>query len=248
MEDKSQHQFIVLKIKKIGENDEKRNETCFSSFGTVDFTSTTFANQVVYAQEESHETTTSVSPEEIKKEIDKIKKSYIELQDKNKQKLLNEIEQIDWKIISFSQDDVKEIKNKIPEILSNRNQWMFESLKRQEEEIANYPHFPDWKSRLYDIVPLERNEALLKVLRRDINGVIFHIAVLKKKERIISQITNNPYYTNVERENMLKEASLAYNSYDGPGGPRWISIYLPSYSDVNEDVNIYTKKNSFYVV
>ena len=41
---------------------------------------------------------------------------------------------------------------------------------------------------------------------------------------------------------MLKEASLAYNSYDGPGGPRWISIYLPSYSDVNEDVNIYTKK------
>ena len=202
----------------------------------------TFANQVVYAQEESHETTTSVSPEEIKKEIDKIKKSYIELQDKNKQKLLNEIEQIDWKIISFSQDDVKEIKNKIPEILSNRNQWMFESLKRQEEEIANYPHFPDWKSRLYDIVPLERNEALLKVLRRDINGVIFHIAVLKKKERIISQITNNPYYTNVERENMLKEASLAYNSYDGPGGPRWISIYLPSYSDVNEDVNIYTKK------
>ena len=202
----------------------------------------TFANQVVYAQEESHETTTSVSQEDIKKEIDKIKKSYIELQDKNKQKLLNEIEQIDWKIISFSQDDVKEIKNKIPEILSNRNQWMFESLKRQEEEIANYPHFPYWKSRLYDIVSLERNESLLKELRRDINRVIFHIAVLKKKERIISQITNNPYYTNVERENMLKEASLAYNSYEGPGGPRWISIYLPSYSDINEDVNIYTKK------
>lgn len=202
----------------------------------------TFASQVVSAQEESHETATSTSPEEIKKEIDKIKKSYIELQDKNKQKLLNEIEQIDWKIISFSQDDVKEIKNKIPEILSNRNQWMFESLKRQEEGIANYPHFPYWKSRLYDIVSLERNESLLKELRRDINRVIFHIAVLKKKERIISQITNNPYYTNVERENMLKEASLAYNSYEGPGGPRWISIYLPSYSDINEDVNIYTKK------
>ena len=41
----------------------------------------TFASQVVYAQEESHETTTSTTREEIKKEIDKIKKSYIELQD-----------------------------------------------------------------------------------------------------------------------------------------------------------------------
>ena len=165
----------------------------------------TFASQVVSAQEESYETTTSVNPEEIKKEIDKIKKSYIKLQDKNKQKLLNEIEQIDWKIISFSQDDVKEIKNKIPEILSNRNQRMFEFLKIQEEEIANYPHFPYWKSRLYNIVPLERDELLLKELRRDIKGVIFHIAVLKKKDRIVSQITNNPYYTNVERENMLKK-------------------------------------------
>jgi len=61
-----------------------------------------FANQVVSAQEESHETITSVSPEEVRKEIDNIKKSFIELQDKNKQKILNEIEQVDWETISFS--------------------------------------------------------------------------------------------------------------------------------------------------
>ena len=36
----------------------------------------TFANQVVYAQEESHETTTSVSPEDIKKMIEETKMIY----------------------------------------------------------------------------------------------------------------------------------------------------------------------------
>ena len=196
----------------------------------------TFANQVVYAQEESHETTTSVSPEEIKKEIDKIKKSYIELQDKNKQKLLNEIEQIDWKIISFSQDDVKEIKNKIPEILSNRNQWMFESLKRQEEEILNSSFYlQDWKERLYSINPSSRDELYeIKGIKREISEEILRIAVLKKKDRIISYINKNLYYTDIERAKMLEQSSFVYVSNGGPGGPGWISAYFDKMDDLHE--------------
>ena len=79
----------------------------------------TFINQVVYAQEESHEMSTSVTTEEKKKEIDKVKKTFIELQEKNKQKILDEIEQIDWDTISFSQTDVKILKDKLSELYSN---------------------------------------------------------------------------------------------------------------------------------
>ena len=195
----------------------------------------TFANQVVYAQEESHETTTSVSPEEVRKEVNKIKESYKELQDKNKQKILNEIEKVDWKTISFSQDDVNEIKNKISEILSNHTQWFFESLKRQEEEILNSSFYLEyWKERLYSINPSSRDELYeIESIKRGISEEILHIATLKKKDHIISYIKKNPYYTNIEREKMLKQASLVYVSYGGPGGPGWISTFY-KVSDLNE--------------
>ena len=203
----------------------------------------TFANQVVYAQEESHETTTSVSTEEIKKEIDKIKKSYIELQDKNKQKILNEVEKVDWRTISFSQEDVNKIKNKIPEILSHRNQWFFGDLKRQEEEILNSSFYlQDWKERLYSINPSSRDELYeIKGIKREISEEILRIAVLKKKDRIISYINKNLYYTNIERAKMLEQASFVYVSNGGPGGPGWISAYFDKMDDLHE----YLKKIAF---
>ena len=169
-----------------------------------------FANQVVSAQEESHETITSVSPEEVRKEIDNIKKSFIELQDKNKQKILNEIEQVDWETISFSQEDVNKIKNKIPEILSHRNQWFFGDLKRQEEEILNSSFYlQDWKERLYSINPSSRDELYeIKGIKREISEEILRIAVLKKKDRIISYINKNLYYTDIERAKRLEHSSF----------------------------------------
>ena len=198
----------------------------------------TFANQVVSAQEESHETITSVSPEEVRKEVNKIKESYKELQDKNKQKILNEIEKVDWKTIPFSQDDINEIKNKIPEILSNRTQWFFESLKRQEEEILNSSFYLEyWKERLYSINPSSRDELYeIESIKREISEEILRIATLKKKDHIISYIKKNPYYTNIEREKMLKQASSVYVSYGGtgPGTPGWISTYYDKMGDLNE--------------
>ena len=195
-----------------------------------------FANQVVSAQEESHETITSVSPEEVRKEIDNIKKSFIELQDKNKQKILNEIEQVDWETISFSQEDVNKIKNKIPEILSHRNQWFFGDLKRQEEEILNSSFYlQDWKERLYSINPSSRDELYeIKGIKREISEEILRIAVLKKKDRIISYINKNLYYTDIERAKMLEQSSFVYVSNGGPGGPGWISAYFDKMDDLHE--------------
>ena len=62
----------------------------------------TFANQVVSAQEESYETVTQVTLEFFKNEVEQAKKSYKEFLSKNKEKLLNEADQVDWSILSFS--------------------------------------------------------------------------------------------------------------------------------------------------
>ena len=61
----------------------------------------TFASQVVYAQEESHETTTSVSSEEIKKVIAEYKKAQIDFMRKDEEHFLNLVSQIDWSVLSF---------------------------------------------------------------------------------------------------------------------------------------------------
>ena len=198
----------------------------------------TFTNQVVYAQEESHEMSTSVNTEEKKKEIDKVKKTFIELQEKNKQKILDEIEQIDWDTISFSQTDVKILKDKLSELYSSSDKKFYDELKRKEEEVVNSPHdFEYWKEGLYSLVKSESDG--LESVRRNVKDEIFRIAILKKKERTISQINKNSYYTNVERERMLSGTRLTYD-LSGPG-PRWTSEYLPSYDKI-EDLNEYLKK------
>ena len=73
----------------------------------------TFANQVVYAQEESHETATNVSPEEVRKVIAEYKKANLEYIEKDKEKLLKLVEQLDWSLVSFSQNDVALVRNKM---------------------------------------------------------------------------------------------------------------------------------------
>jgi len=241
VEAKSQHQFIVLKIKKIEEKFMKKQlKHTLVAIGLSTLLVPTFINQVVYAQEESHEMSTSVTTEEKKKEIDKVKKTFIELQEKNKQKILDEIEQIDWDTISFSQTDVKILKDKLSELYSNSDKKFYDDLKRKEEEVVNSSHdFEYWKKGLYSIVESESNG--LESVRWDVKYEIFSIAVLKKKERIISQINKNPHYTNVERERLLTEVSSTYFNYRGPNDRRFISEYSPSYDKI-EDLNEYLKK------
>ena len=200
----------------------------------------TFANQVVYAQEESHEISTSVTAEEKKKEIDKVKKTFIELQEKNKKKILYEIEQIDWDTISFSQTDVKILKDKLPDLYSYIDKKFYDDLKEKEEEVVNSsPDFEYWKKGLYSIV--ESKSDRLESVRWDVKNEILRIAILKKKERTISQINKNPYYTNVERERLLTQVSPTFFYHMGPGDPRWISEYTPS-NDKIEDLKEYLKK------
>ena len=83
----------------------------------------TFASQVVSAQEESHETASSTTPEEIKKVIAEYKKAQIDFMRKDEKRFLNLVKQIDWSVLSFSQNDINFLNNKISEHFSEDLQY-----------------------------------------------------------------------------------------------------------------------------
>ena len=95
----------------------------------------TFASQVVYAQEESHETATSTTPEEIKKVIAEYKKAQIDFMRKDEEHFLNLVKQIDWSVLSFSQNDIKFLNNSISERFNENLQYFIDYIDKEEKNI-----------------------------------------------------------------------------------------------------------------
>ena len=171
----------------------------------------TFASQVVYAQEESHEMSTSVSPEDVKKVIAEYKKEQIDFMRKDEEHFLNLVNQIDWSVLSFSQNDINFLNNRISENFSEDLQYFINSIDKEEKEILS--HIGEWEYRKERFQFREpRNENRYDNSR--MKSYIFSAIVKKKKELVTAQIKKNPYYTNLEREKMLR---LLY-SYDNWGG------------------------------
>lgn len=171
----------------------------------------TFASQVVYAQEESHETATSTTPEEIKKVIAEYKKAQIDFMRKDEEHFLNLVKQIDWSVLSFSQNDIKFLNNSISERFNENLQYFIDYIDKEEKNII--ANIGDWKYRKERFEFHEpRNDN--RNYDSELKSYIFRAIVEKKKELVTAQIKKNPYYTNLEREKMLR---LLY-SYDNWGG------------------------------
>ena len=200
----------------------------------------TFASQVVSAQEESHETTTSTTREEVKKEIDNIRKSYIELQEKDRQDILKQIDEANWSSISFSQNDVEQIKKKVSENFTDNRQRFLSVLDNIEKELLSSPL---WYSK-ERLATLDSHKNYNDYLH-NLNFQIFDMAIQKKKELVITQIKENPYYTSFEREITIKFVSERYD-YRGPNSYKGLEKYSPSY-DIPESLSEYLRKLvSFY--
>ena len=165
-----------------------------------------FTSQVVFAQEESHETTTSTTREEVKKEIDNIRKSYIELQEKDRQDILKQIDEANWSSISFSQNDVEQIKKKVSENFTDNRQRFLSNLDNIEKELLSAPL---WYSK-ERLATLDSHKNYNDYLH-NLNFQIFDMAIQKKKELVITQIRENPYYTSLEREITIKIVSEKYD-------------------------------------
>lgn len=201
----------------------------------------TFASQVVYAQEESHETTTSVSPEDVKKVISEYKKAQIDFMRKDEEHFLNLVNQIDWSVLSFSQNDINFLNNKISEHFSEDIQYFINSIDKEEKEILS--HIGEWEYRKERFQFREpRNEDRYDNSRMKL--YIFSAIVKKKKELVSAQIKKNPHYTNFEREKMLQYIDSAY-SWGGPGGAAWERQYN-IYND-KEQLTEFLKKLSIFL-
>ncbi|EID25920.1 cell wall-binding repeat protein [Streptococcus mitis SK575] len=199
-----------------------------------------FTSQVVFAQEESHETTTSTTREEVKKEIDNIRKSYIELQEKDRQDILKQIDEANWSSISFSQNDVEQIKKKVSENFTDNRQRFLSNLDNIEKELLSAPL---WYSK-ERLATLDSHKNYNDYLH-NLNFQIFDMAIQKKKELVITQIRENPYYTSLEREITIKIVSEKYD-YRGPNSYKGLEKYSPSY-DIPERLSEYLRKLvSFY--
>ena len=196
----------------------------------------TFASQVVYAQEESHETATSTSPEEIKKVIAEYKKAQIDFMRKNEEHFLNLVKQIDWSVLSFSQNDIKFLNNRISEHFNKDLQYFINSINKEEKEILS--HIGEWeyrKERFQFREPQNEN----RNYDGEIKTYIFSAMVQKKKELVTAHIKKNPHYTNLEREKMLQNL-VQYDSWGGPGSSDWSHKYAIFNSE--EKLDIFLKR------
>lgn len=203
-----------------------------------------FANQVVYAQEESHETVTQVTLEFFKNEVEQAKKSYKEFLSKNKEKLLNEADQVDWSILSFSQDDIKTIKNNAIERLNKEYQSFLEEIEGVEKEaLETSKDFQGAVNRLHDSMSYRINTNFDSSYR--IKREALELIILKKKEKLIPKIKENQYYTAREKENVLKsiESPIDFKQYYPEGdrdGNMTVNQYLKTLVPVaSNDFRIY---------
>ncbi len=203
----------------------------------------TFASQVVSAQEESHETVTQVTLEFFKNEVEQAKKSYKEFLSKNKEKLLNEADQVDWSILSFSQDDIKTIKNNAIERLNKEYQSFLEEIEGVEKEaLETSKDFQGAVNRLHDSMSYRINTNFDSSYR--IKREALELIILKKKEKLIPKIKENQYYTAREKENVLKnlESTSEFKNFYPDGYYDKISVneYLKSLIPiVSDEFHIY---------
>ena len=209
----------------------------------------TFASQVVSAQEESHETTTSVNPEEVRKKIEETKNDLQNFKEQVKHRLFEQIDKGEWDTISFSQNDVDSIKNEIQEVLNNSLRSFIENLEdRGNSEMGN-PRFleyflasiPESATRFKE----SHSERSFEIDRR-LKYSITEIAILKKRDILISQIKKNPYYTSSESEEMISRVSYFYGNSHGSGIDISNDKYL-SLDNNKDDINTYIKKVALFL-
>lgn len=203
----------------------------------------TFASQVVSAQEESHETVTQVTLEFFKNEVEQAKKSYKEFLSKNKEKLLNEADQVDWSILSFSQDDIKIIKNNAIERLNKEYQSFLEEIEGVEKEaLETSKDFQGAVNRLHDSMSYRINRNFDSSYR--IEKEALELIILKKKEKLIPKIKANQDYTAREKSNVLKnlESTSEFKNFypDSYYDKRNVNEYLKSLIPiVSDEFHIY---------
>ena len=206
-----------------------------------------FANQVVYAQEESHETATSVSQEKINKMIEETKNDLQNFKEKVKHRLFEQIDKGEWDIVSISKSDVSSIRDKLTEELDNRlrdSMGDLENLRNISlEDLSNVLSDFRKSKRTYINGDGEKGN----FFDYNMKYTVAKLAILKKKNLVISQINNDLHYTELEKKEMLARVSRYYAAdFHAPGLNDDSDKYL-SLDNNKDDINTYLKKVSLFL-
>lgn len=205
----------------------------------------TFASQVVYAQEESHETAISTTQEEIKKMIEETKNDLQNFKEQVKHRLFEQIDKGEWDIVSISKSDVSSIRDKLTEELDNRlrdSMGDLENLRNISlEDLSNV--LSDFKKSKKIYINGDGEKGNFFDYRMKYG--VAKLAILKKKNLVISQVNNDLHYTELEKKEMLARVSRYYD-FHAPGLNVDSDKYL-SLDNNKDDINTYLKKVSLFL-
>lgn len=213
----------------------------------------TFASQVVYAQEESHETTTSVSPEEINKMIEETKNDLQNFKEKVKHRLFEQIDKGEWDKVSISKSDVSSIRNELGEELNNRLRYSMEELEdlrryslatnKSLKELSNI--LSDFKK--YKKIYINGDGEKGNFFDYRMKYGVAKLAILKKKNLVISQVNNDLHYTELEKKEMLARVSSYYAPVFPQSGFNEDNDKYLTLSNNQDNLNTYLKKVSLFL-
>ena len=190
----------------------------------------TFANQVVYAQENDNNS----SNESFYKTWSDLESALRNYSEQVKKKLLKEIDDIDWNTVQFKEADVLKLKNaivkKIDEVI--------------EENINRFSKRDDYDSS--DI------EVTINRMKGDMPNsleYVFDIARIKKFDLLLQQVEKDSnLYSSVEKEKLISDLKSFYGPLTGWSLPR--SRHFGDdepYNDSNLTLKEYVQKlSTFY--
>ena len=208
----------------------------------------TFVSQVVYAQEESHETTTSTTQEEIKKMIiEETKHDLQNFKEQVKHRLFEQIDKGEWDIVSISKSDVSSIRDKLTEELDNRlrdSMGDLENLRNISlEDLSNVLSDFRKSKRIYINGDGEKGN----FFDYNMKYIVAKLAIYKKMNLVISQINNDSHYTELEKKEMLDRVSRYYApGFHQSGFDEDNDKYLTLFNN-QDNLNTYLKKVSLFL-
>ena len=165
----------------------------------------TFANQVVYAQENDNNS----SNESFYKTWSDLESALRNYSEQVKKKLLKEIDDIDWNTVQFKEADVLKLKNAIVKKID-------EVIEEREENINRFSKRDHYYSS--DI------EGTINRMKGDMPnslGYVFDIVRIKKYDLLLQQVEKDSnLYSSEEKEKIISDLKMFYGPLTGWSIPR----------------------------
>lgn len=184
----------------------------------------TFANQVVYAQEND----TNARNESFYKTNLDVEKAARDHSEEIKSKLLKEIDSIDWTKLRFQDSDILKLKNAIVEKMNEITEKNVSKISKNDYYL-NYLYLQD----------LEKVIMIMDSEKPNFLGYVFDIARIKKYDLLLQQVEKDSnLYSSKEKEKIISDLKIFYGPLTGWSIPRDRNYFGDYDPENNTDVTL----------